>query len=103
MYIPGEKTYEYQATVPLDSETHGAEDVAIYARGPMSHLFHGTHEQSYIAHVMAFAACVGDYSDPNICAMAEVNALVSDNSGHKIGQKPLHLIFAFVILLFIFI
>lgn len=101
--VVGEKTHEYQAAVPLDSETHAAEDVAIYARGPMSHLFHGTHEQNYIAHVMAFAACVGDYSDPNTCAMAEVNALVSDNSGHKIGQTSLHLIFAFVVLSSIFI
>ena len=40
-------------------ETHGGEDVAIYATGPMSHLFHGVHEQSYIAHVMAYASCVG--------------------------------------------
>ena len=29
--------------------------------GPMSHLFHAVHEQSYIAHVMMYAACVGDY------------------------------------------
>lgn len=40
-------------------ETHSGEDVAIYAHGPMSHLFHGVHEQSYIAHVIGYAACVG--------------------------------------------
>ena len=33
--------------------------MAIYATGPMSHLFHGVHEQNYIAHVMAYASCVG--------------------------------------------
>ncbi|KAK7477336.1 hypothetical protein BaRGS_00031401, partial [Batillaria attramentaria] len=43
-------------------ETHGGEDVAIYAHGPMAHLFYGVHEQSYIAHAMAYAACVG----PNV-------------------------------------
>ena len=43
----------------MEYETHGGEDVAIYALGPMSHLFHGTHEQNYIAHVMAYASCVG--------------------------------------------
>jgi len=26
----------------------------------MAHLTHGVHEQHYIAHVMAYAACVGD-------------------------------------------
>lgn len=45
--------------VQVESETHGGEDVAIYARGPMAHLFQGTHEQNYIAHVMAYASCVG--------------------------------------------
>ncbi|KAL5012742.1 hypothetical protein ScPMuIL_011293 [Solemya velum] len=51
------------SAVPLASETHGGQDVVIYARGPMSHLFHGVHEQNYIAHVMAFASCVGDNKD----------------------------------------
>lgn len=43
----------------MSETTHGGEDVAIYARGPMAHLFQGTHEQNYIAHVMAYASCVG--------------------------------------------
>ena len=47
--------------VPTKYETHGGEDVGIYAYGPMAHLFHSTHEQNYIAHVMAFASCVGDH------------------------------------------
>nr|XP_061790996.1 alkaline phosphatase-like [Nerophis lumbriciformis] len=55
--------YLQQATVPLDSETHGIEDVAIFAKGPMSHLFHGVQEQNYIAHVMAYAACLPPYED----------------------------------------
>ena len=48
------------AGVPRHEVSHGGEDVAIYARGPMSHLFHGVHEQNYIAHVMRYASCVGD-------------------------------------------
>lgn len=52
-----------QAAVPLDSETHGGEDVAIYAKGPMAHLFHGVKEQNYVAHVMAYAACLEPYKD----------------------------------------
>lgn len=44
-----------QALVPLDSETHGGEDVTIYARGPLAHLFQGTMEQNAIYWVMAKA------------------------------------------------
>jgi alkaline phosphatase len=41
-----------EATVPLGSETHAGEDVAIYASGPMSHVVHGSMEQNWIYHVM---------------------------------------------------
>ncbi|NXW69093.1 PPBI phosphatase, partial [Hirundo rustica] len=55
--------YRAQAAVPLSSETHGGEDVAILAKGPMAHLFHGVQEQTYVAHVMAYAACIEPYTD----------------------------------------
>lgn len=48
-----------QSAAPLSSETHGAEDVMIYARGPMSHLIHKTHDNSYIPYMMRYASCVG--------------------------------------------
>ncbi|KAF7464501.1 hypothetical protein GHT09_006482 [Marmota monax] len=57
----GARTYKQQAAVPLSSETHGGEDVAVLARGPQAHLVHGVQEQNYIAHVMAFAACLEPY------------------------------------------
>ncbi|XP_069476429.1 intestinal-type alkaline phosphatase-like [Ambystoma mexicanum] len=57
------KDYEQQAAVPLSSETHGGEDVAIFARGPMAHLFHGVQEQTFVAHVMAYAACIEPYKE----------------------------------------
>ncbi|NWS63917.1 PPBI phosphatase, partial [Chunga burmeisteri] len=69
--------YDYlqQAAVPLNSETHGGEDVAIMAKGPMAHLFHGVQEQTYVAHAMAYAACLEPYtachqrdSVPGTCA-----------------------------------
>lgn len=47
--------FHQEALVPLESEGHAGEDVAIYARGPWSHLFHSTHEQHYIYHVMRHA------------------------------------------------
>ena len=49
----------YQSAFPLESETHGGEDVQIFASGPMSHLFTGVHEQTFIAHGMGYAACIG--------------------------------------------
>ncbi|CAL8272581.1 unnamed protein product [Arctogadus glacialis] len=68
-----DQEYMQQAAVPLDSETHGGEDVAIYARGPMAHLFHGVKEQNYVAHVMAYAACLPPYKDcpPKKCSYGE--------------------------------
>ncbi|XP_013375216.1 PREDICTED: intestinal-type alkaline phosphatase-like [Chinchilla lanigera] len=54
--------YRQQAAVPLASETHGGEDVAVFARGPQAHLMHGVQEQSYIAHLMAFAGCLEPYT-----------------------------------------
>ncbi len=47
--------YVQEATVPLGSETHGAEDVPIYATGPGAFLIRGTREQNYIFHVMKAA------------------------------------------------
>lgn len=49
--------------MPVSSETHGGEDVAVFARGPQAHLVHGVQEQSFVAHVMAFAACLEPYAD----------------------------------------
>ncbi|KAM4588008.1 alkaline phosphatase, tissue-nonspecific isozyme isoform 2-T2 [Odontesthes bonariensis] len=58
-----ENNYQAQSAVPLSLETHGGEDVAVFAKGPMAHLLHGVHEQNYIPHVMAYAACIGQNRD----------------------------------------
>lgn len=47
--------YVQQALIPMSSETHSGEDVAVYAKGPWAHLFGGTVEQNYIFHVMNYA------------------------------------------------
>ncbi len=44
--------YRQDACTRLDSETHGGEDVPLYADGPQAHLFHGVLEQHVIFHVM---------------------------------------------------
>ncbi|XP_011161177.1 alkaline phosphatase [Solenopsis invicta] len=55
-------TYSQQATIISDEAHHGGGDVAVYAIGPYAHLFHSVHEQNYVAHVIAYAADVGEYS-----------------------------------------
>jgi alkaline phosphatase len=44
-----------EATVPMGSETHAGEDVALYARGPGAQLVHGSQEQTISFYVMARA------------------------------------------------
>ncbi len=44
--------FHQEAMVPLSSETHAGEEVAIYAQGPKAYLVHGVQEQSYIYQVM---------------------------------------------------
>jgi alkaline phosphatase len=48
-----------QSLIPMSSETHGGEDLGIYAVGPSAHLFQGTVEQNYIFHVMDHASRIG--------------------------------------------
>ncbi|XP_055682614.1 membrane-bound alkaline phosphatase-like [Lutzomyia longipalpis] len=45
--------------VPGDIETHAGDDVCVFASGPHAHLFTGTMEQSYLPHLMAYAASMG--------------------------------------------
>lgn len=54
--------FEFQATVPLTSETHGADDVGVFASGPFEHLFTGNYEQSSIPAMMAYAANMGPFA-----------------------------------------
>lgn len=52
--------FEFPSTVPRQSETHGGDDVVVFATGPYAHLFKGTFEQYTIPHVMAYASCIGN-------------------------------------------
>jgi alkaline phosphatase len=62
--------YLAPTALPMRTETHGGEDVPVYAQGPWSHLFIGTMEQHTIAHKMAYAACWGDYQYRDGCSKA---------------------------------
>lgn len=51
--------YRHLSAFYLGDETHGGEDVAVFATGPGSSLVRGTFEQNYIAYVMSYAGCMG--------------------------------------------
>lgn len=67
IFVSDDKNYMFPTTLPLSSETHAGDDVAIFASGPHAHLFAGVVEQNLIPHIMAYAACLGEYSDSSIC------------------------------------
>lgn len=67
--------YRHFAGIPLVDETHGGEDVPVYATGPGSFLIRGSFEQNYVAHVMSYVACVG----PN----AKLNAACNKDAVQK--------------------
>ncbi|CAB3227872.1 unnamed protein product [Arctia plantaginis] len=54
--------YSYQSGIALFEGVHGGGEVAIYARGPYSHLFHNVHEQHYVFHAISYAAKIGEYA-----------------------------------------
>lgn len=78
LYNLTDPRHRYPATVPLMSETHGGEDVGIYASGPQSHMFVGTYEQSYIPLLMAHVAEIGPFAREGRCAKSFAsNSLIS--------------------------
>ncbi|XP_038222680.1 membrane-bound alkaline phosphatase-like [Zerene cesonia] len=61
----GDVNWVSPAGVPLQQETHGGDDVAVFARGPQHALFAGLYEQSHIPRFLAYAACIGP--GPHAC------------------------------------
>ncbi|KAK2181946.1 hypothetical protein NP493_374g01032 [Ridgeia piscesae] len=93
-------TYRQASAVPLRIVSHDGSDVAAYAVGPMSHLLHGVHEQHYIFHVMAHAACLLDSpglsrrkSDPR-CTLRPTSRHRSNSAQRTVGLRALLLLTA---------
>lgn len=76
--------FTFPAVVPYEDETHGGEDVAVYANGPWSHLFVGNYEESYIFHAIMYASCMGDNKYEKACNRSPVC-----NRSHKIMSSTL--------------
>lgn len=55
--------YKQQAGILTDEVAHSGADVTVYAQGPAAHLFNRVHEQSYVAHLIAYASKIGRFRD----------------------------------------
>ncbi|EKE77588.1 alkaline phosphatase [Gallaecimonas xiamenensis] len=65
LYDVTDVDYRQEATVPLGSETHAGEDVAVYAMGPGAQLVTGSVEQNLLFHVMNYAADLEGRAEAN--------------------------------------
>ncbi|GAU92362.1 hypothetical protein RvY_04453 [Ramazzottius varieornatus] len=73
---PEDDNFIQDAGIKLGIESHGGEDVAIYANGPFAHLFHTLHEQNYIPVAIDYAACYRNQDAPH-CREAETTGPTS--------------------------
>jgi len=54
--------YRHFFPLYLSAETHGGEDVPVYACRPSSRLFSGVYDHNYIAHALSHVTCIGPYA-----------------------------------------
>ena len=88
-YYLASDSFLQPAMVPLATESHGGDDVAIFALGPQAHLFQGVYEQHYIAHVMGYAACIGPgFTFCNDPANLPQTTSLPLSSSSRIGPDP---------------
>uniref|UniRef100_A0A1L8DMY4 Alkaline phosphatase n=2 Tax=Nyssomyia neivai TaxID=330878 RepID=A0A1L8DMY4_9DIPT len=69
--------FKYFATVPLNTESHGGDDVGVYASGPWAHLFVGQYEQNVLPYAMAYAAQIGAYGEDMVCGATSITFGIS--------------------------
>ncbi|XP_054157244.1 alkaline phosphatase-like [Oppia nitens] len=53
--------YIQESAVPRRWDTHGGEDVPVYAQGVNGHVFRGVVEQTFIPYAISYAACMGPF------------------------------------------
>ncbi|VEL15795.1 unnamed protein product [Protopolystoma xenopodis] len=58
--------------VPMKDESHGGEDVPIFARGPFAFVFQSTRDNTFIAHSINAALCIGPYQHLRHCNFANM-------------------------------
>lgn len=75
--------FHQAALVPTDSETHGGEDVAVYAIGPGAAAVSGVQEQSNIFHVMNAAAGLAAAADAVLRGGPEAATATSAKASYR--------------------
>lgn len=60
--LTADPDFQYPTLVPLSAESHGGDDVPVYASGPYAQYFSGNYEQSNIPALMGRAAGIGPYA-----------------------------------------
>lgn len=60
----------------MKKDTHGGEDVGVWASGPQAHLFCGSYEQNTIPLLMAKILKVGPYADDEKCSACAIYSIV---------------------------
>lgn len=59
----------------MEKDTHGGEDVGVWASGPQSHLFTGNYEQNTIPLLMAHILQIGPYQKDEKCSACAIYSL----------------------------
>ncbi|KAL8583355.1 hypothetical protein ACOMHN_035337 [Nucella lapillus] len=95
--------FRFPVAVPLapEWETHSGEDVGIFATGPMAHLFHGVHEQNYIAHALAYASCVGPNKNHCNNPQTPSDGGCTGGAGGGWRREKADLVFGLMVMLFL--
>ncbi|KAJ8986186.1 hypothetical protein NQ317_005660 [Molorchus minor] len=73
-----DKEFPFPGVYNLTSETHGGDDVAIFAKGPWSHLYSGVMEENVIPHIMAYASCVGKYTQRRRISSKQIKKFIAE-------------------------
>ncbi|XP_067616441.1 alkaline phosphatase 4 isoform X2 [Eurosta solidaginis] len=94
-------TYRHRATLPLEDETHGGEDVIVFANGPGANLIRGVFEQNYLAYVMSYTGCMGPAK--NIDNSCTVGFRESSSGSMQINQSSFVFLSAIFLLNFLFL
>ena len=78
--LKANKEFVQQSAVPRRWDTHGGEDVPVYAQGVNSHLFRGVVEQTYIPYAISYASCIGPFKQ--MC-LENQNRFIKHNNRRK--------------------
>ncbi|XP_055379801.1 alkaline phosphatase 4-like [Condylostylus longicornis] len=98
--IRNQPTYKNLAAFPIidADETHGGEDVPVFAIGPGSNLIGGVFEQNYLAYVMSYAGCMGPAMNLDKSCMERSSSTQSKSSTLIISSSLLSITLIYSIL-----